>query len=51
MQVGIINVSFATVFLIQSFHSNNFLASKYPLANRHLVGFILLPLKCPINFF
>ena len=27
-----------------------FLASKYPPANRYLVGFTLLPLKCPINF-
>ena len=43
------NVSFATVFLIQNFHTNNF--SDYLPANRYLVGFIFLPLKYPINFF
>ena len=45
---SIINVRFATAFLIQIFHTNNF--SGYQLTNRYLVGFTLLLLKCPINF-
>ena len=46
LNASIINVRFATVFLIQSFHANKF----FGLANRYLVGFILLLLKFPINF-
>ena len=44
LNVSIINASFAAVFLMQSFHADNFSGCQYS------VSFILLPLECSINF-
>ena len=46
LNASIINVSFATVFLMKNVHANNFSG----LTNRYLVGFNLLSLQYPINF-